>query len=154
MKQLTFAIVFLIPIFLSGCFENSQVAEAKKIVSANLKDPESVTYRNVFPYKQATCGELNAKNGYGAYVGYKKFIVHYDGTDGYLIEGDNIDSWIGKLYYGLSQSDQKEYDKIRTQNIEFIDVLKKSTGHIMTSQELEELNIKNFFDAKWKKLCF
>ena len=43
--------------------------EAK--ISENFKDPDSARFRNVqlFPNGNA-CGEVNAKNGFGAYIGY------------------------------------------------------------------------------------
>jgi len=40
-----------------------------------LKDPDSVSFRNVHSNSGGTCGELNAKNSFGAYTGYQKFIV-------------------------------------------------------------------------------
>ncbi|MBU4610533.1 hypothetical protein IMZ29_08270 [Achromobacter sp. GG226] len=47
-----------------------------------MRDPQSVQFRNVRvlketkkPGSKAVCGELNAKNGYGAYVGFKRFMV-------------------------------------------------------------------------------
>lgn len=38
------------------------------------RDPESVQFRDVRLGKEdALCGEVNAKNGYGAYVGFQPF---------------------------------------------------------------------------------
>lgn len=61
------------------------VAQLKKQVVQDLKDPASAQFRNV-RYRIATpdkaetkfthylCGEVNSKNSYGAYVGFKSFI--------------------------------------------------------------------------------
>ena len=52
------------------------VNSAKKIISNKFKDPDSVLFRNLFLSNKAVptlCGELNAKNSYGGYVGYKGF---------------------------------------------------------------------------------
>ena len=67
----------------------SQAVEAaKKAVEANLKDPLSVQYRNVKAYKpiNIVCGEFNAKNSMGGYVGFTYFI--YDKAQG-LTTGDS-----------------------------------------------------------------
>lgn len=55
------------------------VAKAKYSLTLNFKDPASVRYRNLAVYRQingkelALCGEVNAKNSYGAYVGFVPF---------------------------------------------------------------------------------
>lgn len=51
---------------LGGCNGN-----VEKIVSEQLKDPSSSEFRNV----KGVCGEVNAKNSYGGYTGFKRFIV-------------------------------------------------------------------------------
>jgi len=40
-------------------------------VEGALKDPESAQFRNQY----GLCGEVNAKNAYGGYVGYRRFIA-------------------------------------------------------------------------------
>lgn len=54
---------------LIGC----QKAEnkTKEIVLSSLKDPNSAQFQNVKGY----CGEVNAKNGFGGYIGFKRFYV-------------------------------------------------------------------------------
>ncbi|MBK5551925.1 hypothetical protein JFU49_16825 [Pseudomonas sp. TH03] len=59
-----------------------RAAEVKVAVKSNLLDPESAQFRNLYtpsvsskPMPSgAVCGEVNAKNGYGGYVGFKKFV--------------------------------------------------------------------------------
>jgi len=60
---------------------NNLVKEAKNKITENFKDPDSAKFRNVGVYKAAkgdgelsVCGEVNAKNSYGAYVGYRSFV--------------------------------------------------------------------------------
>ncbi|MFG0787916.1 hypothetical protein [Delftia tsuruhatensis] len=64
---------------------SAMVAKAKTAVSRDFKDPEGARFRDVGIYKSTTgkggvsvCGEVNAKNSYGAYVGYKRFVVDDD----------------------------------------------------------------------------
>ena len=55
----------------------SFIEKSKKTISNNFKDPESVRFRNLILSNKklpTLCGEVNAKNSYGAYVGYKGFI--------------------------------------------------------------------------------
>ncbi len=52
------------------------VAEAKKRLTHDFKDPASAQYRDQFISEVAgtvLCGEVNAKNSYGAYVGFRRF---------------------------------------------------------------------------------
>jgi hypothetical protein len=64
--------------------------ELKPRLARTFKDPDSVQWQNVYVIKGADnnlglCGEVNAKNSYGAYVGFKKFVAASNGeivTDG------------------------------------------------------------------------
>lgn len=55
------------------------VAKAKTAVAHDLKDPGSAQFRGTYiSEERATrflCGEINAKNSYGAYVGFRKFVA-------------------------------------------------------------------------------
>lgn len=50
-------------------------AAAKKLVAHSLRDPASAQFRDVVEHGGAVCGEVNGKNGFGAYAGFKHFIV-------------------------------------------------------------------------------
>ena len=70
----------------------SLVAKAKTEIAKGLKDPDSAKFRNIGVYKSTTgkggvsvCGEINAKNSYGAYNGFRGFMV----AEGFaLIDGE------------------------------------------------------------------
>ncbi|WP_286434742.1 hypothetical protein ACDW34_09275 [Acinetobacter piscicola] len=55
-------------VLLTGCSKTEN--EAKEAVLMSLKDPDSAQFQNVKGY----CGEVNSKNSYGGYVGFKRFI--------------------------------------------------------------------------------
>lgn len=63
-----------------------EIAQAQKHVAADLADPDTVKFRSVMKLRTvlngaenySICGELNAKNGFDAYTGYKRF-VHNNG---------------------------------------------------------------------------
>lgn len=50
---------------------------ARDILSKELKDPGSAVFRDLHwtADGERLCGQVNARNGYGAYTGYKKFVV-------------------------------------------------------------------------------
>lgn len=55
---------------------------AKDFVLATLKDPDSAKFRN----QKSFCGEVNSKNSFGGYTGFKRFIAA--GKDLVVFEGD------------------------------------------------------------------
>jgi hypothetical protein len=54
------------------------IDSTKRRIAYGLRDPDSAQFREVglFVYKGKTvvCGQVNSKNGYGGYVGFKPFI--------------------------------------------------------------------------------
>lgn len=46
-------------------------SETEKLAREQLKDPESAKFQNIKGY----CGEVNAKNSYGGYTGFKPFYL-------------------------------------------------------------------------------
>jgi len=61
--------------FAAGNYNNF-VRRAKAALTENFKDPRSAQFRSLFisgDKLPALCGEVNAKNSYGAYVGFRKF---------------------------------------------------------------------------------
>lgn len=57
---------------------------AERLVRANLRDPDSAKFRN----QNADCGEVNAKNGFGGFTGYRRYIA--SSKDLVLIEGEGF----------------------------------------------------------------
>ena len=58
-----------------------------------LNDPESAQFRNLELAGDAVCGEVNAKNGFGGYVGFQPFyalgsdVLIHSPTGDELIDG-------------------------------------------------------------------
>ncbi|WHP05796.1 hypothetical protein QLH32_17610 [Acinetobacter corruptisaponis] len=64
---------------------------AKRLIKNSAKDPESVEFRNITSnftekFGNVACGEFNAKNGFGGYNGFKRFIAN-DKT--LFVDGEN-----------------------------------------------------------------
>lgn len=55
------------------------IAKAKHFLLSDLKDPDSAKFRNVRMREadsaKFVCGEINAKNSYGGYVGFTPFLT-------------------------------------------------------------------------------
>jgi hypothetical protein len=63
-------------VILGGCDGNpfakwKTEKESKKLVVESLKDGESAKFQNV----NGECGEVNAKNAFGAYTGFKRYMT-------------------------------------------------------------------------------
>lgn len=72
-----------------GC-SNSTENATKELVKSKLKDPASAQFQNV----KENCGEVNSKNSYGGYVGFKRY-VSLDGS--VIMESDDLDPLIFEL---------------------------------------------------------
>ena len=91
------------PATLTAAQENNKKAEslsmifemAKSAVSNQLKDPSSAQFRNLVEVSPGVvCGEVNAKNSFGGYAGFKRF--HWTiSTKEYAEIINNNDEFIG-----------------------------------------------------------
>jgi hypothetical protein len=76
---------------LAGCSQPTDPFAAEKaIVLEGLKDPGSAQFRNLKRYTRMVCGEVNAKNSYGGYVGFEPFLVSADKAELVSATGDPI----------------------------------------------------------------
>ncbi len=71
----------------------SQKKFAKEMVVSELKDPSSAQFRGLFAITRGrgddtVCGEINAKNSFGGYVGFRRFYVNSDGAH-YISDPDS-----------------------------------------------------------------
>jgi hypothetical protein len=75
-----------------------RVALAKRVVLANLRDADSAKFRNVRVVTTfmgtAVCGEVNARNAMGGYVGFTEFVTANDVL--FLAEGDAVDEFAAR----------------------------------------------------------
>lgn len=76
MRNITLGTVLAVAIAACGGCQPQPVdveALVKADAVARLKDPESAQFRNVRTVHGIVCGELNAKNSFGGYVGFEPF---------------------------------------------------------------------------------
>jgi hypothetical protein len=89
-KQHCQTIGLLAMLALTAC-EPSSFKQAREAVSHNMRDPESSQFRAVAAgYAGAVCGEVNAKNAMGAYVGFRRF-AWSDSLGAYVDDGEGLD---------------------------------------------------------------
>jgi hypothetical protein len=73
------AVLLLLFALLSGAwwtFVGRHESLAKDVVGRRLTDPESALYRNIrYVGGGRICGEVNARNLEGGYVGYRRFVI-------------------------------------------------------------------------------
>jgi hypothetical protein len=66
----------------SGLKAPAMIAKAKRLLLSELKDPDSAKFRNIRMQEadgaKFVCGEMNAKNSYGGYVGFTPFLTNGD----------------------------------------------------------------------------
>lgn len=74
------------------------IKQAEDAVTHNLLDPESARFRDVGVNGDTVCGQVNAKNAYGGYIGFRSFYVLSDGTDSGIEPASGDSDW---LAYGL-----------------------------------------------------
>lgn len=64
-----------VDLILTSC--GSNVAYKEGAVAAQMLDPTAVQFRNVMSGLNTLCGELNAKNRFGGYVGFRPFVAYF-----------------------------------------------------------------------------
>jgi hypothetical protein len=89
-------------------------ADGRKAVQNYLKDPESAKFRDLQVNGVTLCGEVNARNTFGGYTGFQKFIAI--GLANLVTFDDGSrkfqDDWLGACE-GVSQ---KDIDAFRAQS--------------------------------------
>lgn len=86
---------------------NKNISSAKKSLEEILHDPESVRYKNIRETRfGVVCGEYNAKNTYGGYVGFAPFIYFSNDTTLLLDDqpaGESFSYWIIEVTMNTSE---------------------------------------------------
>lgn len=80
--KISTSIIILTTAIISSAAEPAKkkpsIKELRDAVSYNLKDPSSSQFRSEIFHGNSLCGEINTKNSYGAYIGFKRFIATKD----------------------------------------------------------------------------
>jgi hypothetical protein len=117
-------------------------------VAAQMKDPDSVQFRGEKLSSAGwLCGEMNAKNSFGAYDGFKRFTSRSEGED--YLEG------VGYTGKGSQQTLQVVDDLLYESQalITVKQMIESDTVKISNDVEWQKLVDKLKFDARWKASC-
>lgn len=117
--------VLLALIGLVGCKPgvDKAIELAQKEVAADTRDPDSAKFRYMrFVQTEETkdgevkgivCGQLNAKNGFGAYAGFSPFLVEINMVPkGAFSKGVTYSILRKEIYTGLDRTSPKDYEKL------------------------------------------
>ena len=127
--------------------------KAREPIRALMKDPDSAKFQGEFiSFTGWFCGEVNSKNEYGAYVGYKRFFsntrpirIFIEGTgraDEVSNSEENIDDYLLRL--------TKETEILRQENL----AQKNGRPHKKyTDSERIALANQQIFDEQWTDRC-
>lgn len=131
---------------------HQDVATKRGHAVAQLRDPDSVQFRN----ERLTdggwlCGEMNGKNAYGAYTGFKRFMAM--GAYDAWIEGSG---YVGQKRHAIGQSELIT-ESLRAE-IEVLDARKEQWDKgvpppDLTDGGIKEIADKRLFSQKWDKHC-
>lgn len=131
-----------------------RVGEMRSPAIKSLNDPMSAVFQSekydgswVWP-QGVLCGEVNAKNGYGAYTGFKRFITTPNGA-AYVAGHGRVST--------EARSGQEVLDELNVHT----EVLKAATQAIRESggevtyskDQIEQLVQDKIFDRRWQELC-
>jgi hypothetical protein len=124
-----------------------EIPKARASLVALLKDPGSAQFRNerIDP-TGALCGEVNAKNAMGAYVGFKKYVSF--GSEANFVEGTGQ---LGKA----STADYVEWLDRKTELVKTHTRWRKEGVEVpnYSDSELNDQVRDSRFDAKWTEFC-
>ncbi|RIJ09897.1 hypothetical protein DXT77_15765 [Pseudomonas sp. 91RF] len=99
----------------TGC-GGSDIDRARTAVADRLKDPDSAKFRNERQVSDGgICGEVNGKNGFGAYSGFAPFFAmkRPDGFD-VMIDSDLSDPFVSKVCgYTIASPKTKEPEQTK-----------------------------------------
>lgn len=89
------------------------VARAKDAITRNFKDPATAQWRNVFISHPvggapALCGEVNARNGFGAYTGFRSFYFYDDWVEALPKVAENPEDSFFEKMKSISCADKVE----------------------------------------------
>lgn len=131
----------------------THVAQRRAHAVQQLRDPDSVQFRAEKLTRAGwLCGELNGKNAYGAYTGFKRFVSLGE-----------YDAWIeGSGYAGAKRSAMGQSELLRESlraQIESIEIYKKLRddgivgAEAFSEEQIVERGEKHLFGQKWAKHC-
>jgi hypothetical protein len=134
------------------------LSDLRTLATKDLRDPTSTQFRNEQHHGEWLCGELNSKNGYGAYGGFKRFMSKK--PDEAYLEDEGILSEDQIKLISHRQEVEIEALNIRGRQLDHMHALRVKGGgelqpgfHEFTHDELQAQAEKIVFERKWGITC-
>lgn len=128
----------------------------REFVTANLKDPASTQFRNEKSVGEWVCGELNSKNGHGAYVGFKRYMARdehnaYLDGEGFMGKRDGVTGVLRDTDVVIVALDLRT-ERLKQRNAQ------RAAGETpllreMSESESMDLAQAAIFNKKWDEVC-
>lgn len=126
------------------------ILEKRALITVDLKDPSSAQFRNERMSESGwLCGEINSKNSYGAYTGFKRFTA-LDSNDAYLDGTGLIGTGNPKYYLG------KKGGTVAKELARAIEIFnyRNTNGTAPPFGSLTDEDYhREFFEEQWKSIC-
>jgi len=93
MKRMLMAFAASLAIAAHADDAKNLIEVTKQAVAQSMKDPDSAQFKNMAVIDgktRAVCGEVNARNSYGGYVGFRQFYKWEDSANVIIKKGDPI----------------------------------------------------------------
>lgn len=123
------------------------IPKAREHLVSLLRDPASAQTRNErITAAGVLCGEVNAKNGMGGYIGFRKFISY--GPNSNYVEGSgllneaSLDDFIVRV--------QRKTEILKAQNARLEQGNVEST---YSERQLNDMATEQIFQDKWDESC-
>ena len=149
-KPLVMLAILLIITILASYWKQIFLIPAQRLaVLEVLKDPDTAKFKNEKSRGEYVCGEVNSKNGMGAYTGYSRFI---SSKRGYAMDGDSTSTLFPERSSSASLHEQAD-EAIKSLDL-YTATLKhendeRRAGRTPTKAELD----RYAFSLLWEKYC-
>ena len=146
-KILTAAVVAVAAMATYSALERYRFSERVVGLEEILNDPASAQYKKTSIHGNVTCGNFNARNSSGGYVGFKRFISHMGGA---AVEGSPISSFSPKDGHpsNISSTDALILRLQARQAWNGV-VLKRTSNPTLQLEEMDNVE----FSTLWNLLC-
>jgi hypothetical protein len=114
----TFAAALVVALVTSCSGKPKQIAAAEDAIRYQLIDPKSADFRNTFAAKSGVvCGEVNSKNRFGGYVGFREFYYDPAAQDAEIDPNESLSQDAREMFGNITEyvMDTTKFVQLRNQ---------------------------------------
>ena len=114
-----FLVTMLTATLVTGCsVKSKQIADAEDAIRLQLIDPKSADFRNILVSKSGVvCGEVNSKNRFGGYVGFRAFFYDTATKDAEIDPNENLSPAAREMFGNVTDyvMDTDKFNRLQNQ---------------------------------------